>query len=143
MLSTALTTGTETAIVVKTGAEATPIALDTPQDGTTLNTRLRVELNTGIYRRQAYVSYSGSTFTIVSTDYSGAQQAAVDNDVFVAYIDVLANAATEAYTAVYQSDRNIFVRVRDGGATPIKTFETGAVFGSTDSSVAAIRQSDA
>lgn len=62
---------------------------------------------------------------------------------FVAYIDVLADAATESFTAVYQTDRTLFVRVRDGGGTPIKTFETDTTFGSTSSSVAAIRNSDA
>lgn len=142
LVNTALTGGTETAIVIKTGAEASPIATDTPADGTAANTRLRVQLDTGIYRRQAYVSYTASTFTIVSADYSGANQAAVNNDVFVAYIDVLADAISEAYTAVYASDRDLLVRVRDGGATPIKTFETNATFGSSSSSVAAIRTSD-
>lgn len=144
LLSTALTGATETAIVIKTGAEAAPIATDTPGSGTgTDNTRLRVQLDSGIYRRQAYTSYTASTFTIASTDYSGANAAAVDNDVFVAYVDVLADAAQEAYTAVYNTDRNLLVRVRDGGGTPIKTFETNAVFGSTSSSVAATRTSDA
>jgi hypothetical protein len=144
LLSTALTGATETAIVIKTGAEAAPIAGDTPGTGTgTDNTRLRVQLDSGIYRRQAYTSYTASTFTIASTDYSGANQAAVDNDVFVAYIDVLADAATEAFTGVYQSDRDLLARIRDGGGTPIKTNEISAVFGSTSSSVAATRTPDA
>ena len=144
LLSTALTGATETAIVIKTGGEASPIATDTPSTGTGAdNTRLRVELDTGIYRRQAYTSYTASTFTIASTDYSGASQAAVNSDVFVAYIDVLCNATSEPFTAVYNSDRDILVRVRDGGATPIKTFEGNGVFGSTSSSLAAIRTSDA
>jgi len=144
LLSSPLTTGSETAITIKTGAEAAPIATDTPQDGATLNTRLRVELDSGIYRRQAYTSYTGSVFTIDSTDYSGVLSAAADKDVFCAYVDVLANANTEAYTAVYKgSDRNILVRVRDGGGTPIKTFEGEGVFGSTSSSLAAIRNPDA
>jgi hypothetical protein len=107
------------------------------------NTRLRVELDSGIYRRQDYTSYTSATFTIPSTSYTGANVATAGADLFVAYIDVLADAATEAYTAVYIGDRNILVRVRDGGATPIKTFEGSAVFGSVSSSIAAIRTSDA
>jgi hypothetical protein len=63
--------------------------------------------------------------------------------VFPAYIDVLADATSEAYTAVYSSDRNLLVRVRYGGATPIKTFEGEGTFGSTSSSLAAIRTTDA
>lgn len=77
------------------------------------------------------------------TNYSKADNATSGNDVFVAYIDVLADGTSEAYTAVYSSDRDLFVRVRDGGATPIKTFEVEATFGSSNSSVAAIRTSDA
>jgi len=137
-LNTTLSGAGETAIVATAS-----IPTDTPSDGTGGNTRLRVQLNTGIYRRQAYTSYTGSTFTIPSTDYSGANQATAPKDLFIAYIDVLADAATEAYTAVYSSDRDLLVRVRDGGATPIKTFETPATFGSSSSSVAAIRTSDA
>lgn len=145
LLSTALTGGGETSVVIKTGAEASPIATDTPANGQGANnSRLRVQMNSGIYRRQDYVSYTASTFTIPSTDYSGANQASIDNDVFIAYIDVLADATQESYTAVYSSDRNIFVRVRDGGGTPIKTFEgDAAVFGAVSSSIAAIRTSDA
>ena len=109
-----------------------------------LNSRLRVELDTGIYRRQPYSSYTGSTFTVPSTDFSGAWAASVDNDVFLAYIDVLASTDEEGFTGVYKgSDRNLLVRVRDGGETPIKTFEGNAIFGDANSSIAAIRTSDA
>lgn len=140
---TALVGGGETVISIATVA----IPTDTPTTGTGAdNTRLRVQLDTGILRRQAYTSYDNATpgnFTIAATDYSGANQAASGNDVFVAYVDVLADATTEAYTAVYDTDRDLLVRVRDGGATPIKTFEANGTFGSTSSSLAAIRTSDA
>lgn len=143
LLSTALSGAGETSVVVKTGAEATPIAGDTPTNGQGANnSRLRVQLNSGIFKRQDYVSWTGSTFTIPSTSYVG-DPANVDNEVWLAYIDVLADATTEAFTGVYQSDRNLLVRVRDGGGTPIKTFEANAVFGSSNASVAAIRTSDA
>ncbi len=142
-LNGALSSGTTTSIVVEAQDEASPIATDTPADGSSTNTRLRVQLDTGVFRRQAYSSYTGATFTVPSTDYSGGNSAADENDVFVAYIDVLADATSEAYTAVYDTDRDLFVRVRDGGGTPIKTFEGNATFGSTSSSIAAIRTSDA
>ena len=75
-------------------------------------------------------------------DYS-SDNATSGNEVFVAYIDVLADASQESYTAVYSTDRDLLVRVRDGGGTPIKTFETNATFGNANTSVAAIRTSDA
>jgi len=37
----------------------------------------------------------------------------------------------------------LFVRVRDGGASPIKQFETTATLGSNGGSATAIRTSDA
>lgn len=139
---TTLSGATETLIQCSTA-----IPTDTPGSGTgTDNTRVRVKLDSGIYRRVQYDSFSGDDFTITvgpDDDWTGANVSTQPKDVFVAYIDVLANAISEAYTAVYSSDRDILVRVRDGGATPIKTFETNATFGSTSSSVAAIRTSDA
>ena len=50
--------------------------------------------------------------------------------------------AAESFTATYSTDRTMFVRVRDGGASPIKTFETTAVFGSGGGSATAIRTAD-
>ena len=38
---------------------------------------------------------------------------------------------------------DLLVRVRDGGSTPIKTFEAPATYGSAPVTVAAIRTSDA
>jgi hypothetical protein len=125
---------------------STAIPSGTPTSGAdTDNTRVRVELDSGIYRRVEYDSFTGNDFTlnVADQDWTGANASTAPKDVFVAYIDVLANAATEAYTAVYVSDVDLLVRVRDGGATPIKTFEGNATFGSTSSSIAAIRTSDA
>jgi hypothetical protein len=137
ILNTTLSGATETAVVATAS-----IPTDTPQDGTAFNTRLRIELDTGIYRRQAYTSYASATFAIPSTSFTGANVATAGNDLFVAYVDVLADGTSEAYTAVYTSNRDLLVRVRDGGSTPIKTFEASAVFGSVSSSIAAIRTSD-
>jgi len=144
-LFTTLSGAAEVAIVIADGVEdGTPLAVDIPKDGTANNTRLRVQLDTGIYRRQAYTDWNTSTFTIPSTDYTAGNVATSGNDVFVAFIDVLADATTENYTATYTADRDLFVRVRDGGGTPIKTFESDAAqFLGTPQTVAAVRTSDA
>jgi hypothetical protein len=129
----ALSSGTTTAIVV-----TTTIPSDTPAAGD-----IRVQLDTGVFREQAYTSFTGFTYTIPSTDYSGGNVVADDNDIFISYIDILATGTTESYTAIYSTDRDLFVRVRDGGSTPIKTFELPATFASTNTTVAAIRTTDA
>jgi len=63
--------------------------------------------------------------------------------VFISYVDELASGASASYTAVYSSNRDLFVRVRDGGGTPIKTFEISSQFTSSPVTVTAIRTSDA
>lgn len=131
-LSTSLTGASVTSVVV--GAS---IPSDTPSVGT-----IRVELNSGIYRRLAYTSYTGSTFTIGSTDFTG-DNATSGNDVFISYIDKLADATSAGFTGVYLADRSLFVRVRDGGGTPTKTFETTGTLGSAGGSATTIRTSDA
>jgi len=56
-------------------------------------------------------------------------------------------STTASFNAVYDSDRSLFIRVRDGGtlgdATGIKTFETTGTLGSAGGSTTAIRTSDA
>lgn len=56
-------------------------------------------------------------------------------------------ASTATFQATYNSDRNLWVRARDGGAgkgdTPIKTFESQATFGSAGGNSTVIRTSDA
>jgi len=69
--------------------------------------------------------------------------AGVDPNVYVTWIDKLAASTEESVTVVYDVDRPLFVRVRDGGGTPIRTFETPATLGSGGGSVAAIRTNDA
>ena len=101
------------------------------------------------------------TLTINGWDFSNAtegtgpsgwdsSEAAVNNDVFMAFIDVLASATTVSFTGVHDAgaDRLLFVRVRDGGtagdAIPMKTFEsTAAQFLSTPQTVAINRIDDA
>ena len=150
LLNTTLSGATETSVVVKTGTDTVPWAANTinwpSAGGGAAGTAIRIELDTGIYRRIEYSSHNSSnTFTIPSTDFTGANQATANNDVFMAFIDALADATSESFTGVHGGvDRDLFVRVRDGGATPIKTFEsTAAQFLSTPQTIAAIRTSDA
>lgn len=139
-LSTALTSATETQVVV-----TTTIPSDTPSSGT-----IRVLTNGGIYKRIVYSSFSGSTFTMDSgdpgystfRDFSG-DNASSTNNVFISYIDVLADATSESFTVVFNATRTLFIRVRDGGGSPIKTFETTGTLGSAGGSSTAIRTSDA
>lgn len=130
--------GTLSGAAVTSVVVNTAIPTDTPASGT-----IRILLDTGIYRRVAYTSFTGSTFTIGSTDFSGANQATTGNNTFISYIDKLAGATSEAFTVVYLADRSLFVRVRDGGGTPIKTFETTATLGSAGGGATAIRTTDA
>jgi hypothetical protein len=141
-LSTTLNTANVTSVVV--GAA---IPTDTPPSGT-----IRVADNNGVYRRLVYTSYSGSTFTIdpTASEVVVANVADFDtvnatsgNNVWISYIDRLANASTASFQATYLSDRALYVRVRDGGGSPIKTFETAASFGSGGGSATVIRTSDA
>ena len=102
------------------------IPTDIPSSGT-----FRIELDTGAYRRITYSSFSGDTFTIPSTDFSGANAVTAGNNAFVTYIDGLAGGTSIGVTYVYASDRTLFTRVRN--ATPgfeIKTFETTTLVGS-------------
>lgn len=131
-LNTTLSGGTETSVVV-----TTTIPTDTPTTGT-----IRIQRDDGTYTRHAYTSYSGYTFTIGSTDFT-SNNATAGNNVFISYIDAAASGTTATFTSVYASDRTLFVRVRDGGATPIKPFETTGTLSSSGGSATAIRTSDA
>lgn len=134
-LQNALTTDNITSVVV----DAT-IPSDTPASGT-----IRVVDNDGFDRKLDYSSYTGSTFTITTTNGQedfGTVNANATNDVYITYIDKLATATSESYTAVYSTDRDLVVIVRDGGGTPIKQFISAATFGSANTTVTAIRTSD-
>lgn len=112
------------------------IPTDTPTAGD-----IRVENDSGVYLETPYTSYTGNVFTLTGTY---GDDAANTNNVFIGYIDnnVQVNTTTLSFTAVYSTDRDLFVRVRDGGTTPIKTFEAPATFGSSGGSIAAIRTTD-
>lgn len=137
-LASLLNGATVTAVDVGLGN----IPADTPSTGT-----IRIERDDGLYSRHPFSVYdSGNqTFTITSHDFS-ANNASAANDVFVSYIDKLAAATSESFTTVYDADRTLFVRVRDGGTAGdnegIKTAETTGVLGTNGGSVTINRISD-
>jgi hypothetical protein len=116
------------------------IPLDTPSSGT-----IRIQNDEGRYVRIPYTSYTGSTFTIPSYDFSGSEandSCTTGNDVFISYIDLTTATTSEAVTVVYQSDRTLFIRVRNSTAQ-IKTFESTGTLGSSGGSATTGRISDA
>jgi len=134
-LSVTLSADDVTSVVV-----STPIPTDTPATGT-----IRVADDDGLFRRLEYSSYNGSTFTISSSDGNedfATVGALSGNNVFISYIDKLATSTSEIFTGVYLSDRPLFVRVRDGGLSPIRTFETTGTLGSAGGSATVIRTTD-
>jgi hypothetical protein len=127
-----------------TGAAVTSIVMTAPiPDNTPNSGSIRVQANDGRYLVVPYSSYTGSTFTVPSFDFSGANNADAGNNAWVAYIDKLAASSTETVTIIYDSDDTFFVRARDGGGTPIKPFETTAGFGAGGGATTVIRTSDA
>ena len=129
-----------TTVTIGGSAGPATIPTDTPASGT-----IRVVDNLGFDRRLEYSSYTGAAFTISSTDGQEdflADEAAINNDVYITYIDTLASGTSENFTAVYSTDRDLIVLVRDGGGTPIKQFITSATFGGSNTTVTAIRTSD-
>tara|TARA_R110000868_G_scaffold22586_1_gene92587 strand:- start:4120 stop:5838 length:1719 start_codon:yes stop_codon:yes gene_type:complete len=130
-----LTTDNITSVVVSTA-----IPGDTPASGT-----IRVVDDLGFDRRLEYSSYSGSTFTISSTDGQedfAAVNATAGNDVYITYLDLTAAAISASFTAIYSSNRDLVVVVRDGGVSPIKQFISSATFSGSNTTVTAIRTSD-
>ena len=73
---------------------------------------------------------------------SFGSDATAPKNVFVSYIDKDAAGASENFTTIYNADRTLFIRVRDGKTTPIKTAETTGTLGSTGGSVTINRISD-
>ncbi len=134
-LNATLSGASVTSVVVSTA-----IPTDTPATGT-----IRIQRANGVYTKHSYTSYSGSTFTIPSTDFSSNNALAGEN-VFVSYIDKIAAAGTESFVSIFSAPRNLFVRDRDGGTAgdmkPIKTFESSATLSSTGGSITVIRTSD-
>ena len=138
-LATTLNADNITSVVVADGDE-TAIPSDTPSTG-----YIRVVDDDGFERRLHYTSWTGTTFTIDTTDGNedfASVNATAGNDVYIAYIDVLASATSESFTSVYSADRDLVVIVRDGGSTPIKQFISSWSLTSSNQTITAIRTSD-
>jgi len=126
-----------------TGAAVTSVVVDAPAFSDIPSTgTLRLQRASGTYSRHTYSNFDGTdTFTIASSDFS-TDNVADNAQAFISYIDVASAGTSVSFTYVYDADRTLFIRVRDGGASPIKTFETTAVLGNGDGSTTAIRTSD-
>lgn len=135
-LQTALTTDNITAVQISASVPG-----DTPSTGT-----IRVRDNNGLFRILDFDQLDAAdTFSITTTNGNedfASVNASAGNQVFISYIDKLAASTQESFTGVYQADRNLFVRVRDGAGTPIKPFETTGTLGSAGGSATTIRTSD-
>jgi hypothetical protein len=132
-LKTSLTGAGVTSVVCTTSIPA-----DTPASGT-----IRIELDTGVYRLVPYTSWAGDTFTIGSTSFVDPNDATSGNNIMITYIDRICDDTSEAFTTIYSAPRDLYVRVRDGGASPIKTFESPATLGSAGGGSVASRIADA
>jgi hypothetical protein len=132
--------GTVTSIVVTTA-----IPTDVQSAGS-----IRIQNDEGRYVKIPYDSYTGSTFTIPSYDFSGSginDSVTTGNDWFPAWIDKQAFSATEGVTVVYNAPRNLVVRVRNGftitpAVNPIVPFEAVAILGASGGSQAVSRVLD-
>lgn len=130
-LDTALT-GTVTSVVVN---ESIPSWV--PSSG-----QLRITTNSGLRKLVAYTSYSGSTFTIPSTDFSG-DNVDIGNGVMPMGFDDVSVGGQASFTGVYTSDVNFLIKVTNGSsATPKRPGLTTAVFGSGGFSVNVTLQDD-
>ncbi len=130
-LSTTLNGAAETSVVVAS------IPDNTPSTGW-----LRITLDSGVRRLVAYTSFSGSTFTIPATDFTGGI-ATSGNDVMIGYIAKDATGTQESYTAIYGGTPNdVVVIVRRGDNQPIVPARATPTFGATGFSVGINRLDD-
>lgn len=128
---TSATSGTQTTISVVSIPSDTPTVAGTKGG-------IRVERDSTLWTLHRYTSFSTSTndFTIPSADF--ATDTLPDNgpattpfNVFVSYLDLVTASTSEVFSYVYSSDRTHFLRVRDGGVTPIKNAEATGVMTNT------------
>jgi hypothetical protein len=99
---------------------------------------IRITLNSGLRRLVSYTSWTGSTFTIPSTDFS-TDNAATTNGVMLAPVDGLVITGNNiGWTGVYtpnqnaagSGDQQFVIRVQNGsGITPKQPSTTTATFG--------------
>jgi hypothetical protein len=114
----------------------TTIPSDTPATGTVR------AFNGNTFDRLIYSGYTGPYFLLSGATNFLPNNIADQAPAFISYIDKLADATSASFTTVFSTSRDLFIRVRDGGGTPIKTFETPATLGTAGGSVAAIRTTD-
>ena len=138
----ALLSGGEATVVLASNTEtigtSQPSALDTPASGT-----IRIADNAGVFHRVTYTGFTAGAGTLTFTGCVGVPAAAANNAAYISYIDDTAGASSINFSAIYDSDRSLFIRVRDGGGSPIKTFQSTGTLGSSGGSVTAIRTTDA
>ena len=135
-LDTSLTADNITSVVIDT-----TIPSDTPSSGT-----IRVTDDNGYERRLSYDSWSNDTFSITTTDGQedfGTVNATAGNNVYITYIDKLADSSSVTFTGVQTGSRQLVVLVRDGGSTPIKQFISSWSYTSSNQTINAIRTTDA
>lgn len=125
-LNTTLSGAAETSVVI-----TTTIPSDTPNTG-----ELLVENDNGDYVQVTYTSRTGSTFTINAADFSTVN-ATAGNNAFLGYIYRIATGTTESFTTVYDSDRELYLRVR---APNLVTFATTLTMTSAGGSQNVIRR---
>ncbi len=130
-----------TLAIALNGAETTVdvgsanIPADAPASGV-----LRITLDDGVIRRVPYSAHDGDKeFTINDTFPS---QADVGKGVMIAFIDKLAASDPEEFILQFAGSRTLWIRVRDGAGTPIKTYEAQATLGTTGGSAVASRITD-
>jgi hypothetical protein len=144
LLNETLSSADELAITVKTGSE-TAIPTDTPASGT-----IRLTDDNGFERFLPYSSWTGVIFTLdtghpdmgSNNDFDGVG-AAIDNEVYITYIDDNAATTTLTFQSTYNVDRDLVAIVRNGFATgPIKQFIAEWSLKSTNQTLNAIRTTD-
>ena len=131
------------------GAAVTSVVVNTtiPDDTPTTGT-IRIKRANGAYTKHSYSAWSGTTFTIASTDFS-TNNATTGTDVFISYIDNDSVSGTSvSYSAKVVATRDLYVRVRFGGTGPnytdaIKTFQTTSQFKDGGNTAGAVITSDA
>lgn len=118
------------------------IPSDTPASAGTIG-GIRIERDNGLYSLHRYTSFDAGTddFTIPSTDFS-TNNATSGNNVFVSYLDLVTGGTSEQFSYVYDANRTHFLRVRDGGATPIKNAEATGTMTSTGGTASVNRIDD-
>jgi hypothetical protein len=104
--------------------------------------KLRITANSGLRQLVNYTSYSGDTFTIESTDFSG-DNVDVGNGLMPMGFDGVVTSGQAQFTGVYTSDQGFAIKVTNGSsATPKQPSYSTAVFGSGGFSLNVTLQDD-